>query len=567
MAANAYDQSIRQALNQKGVDNSKIGYSNGYVTVNGQNFMKADKNYNGSAYTSAQNFNNAWNSYSQPKTPTTPTTTTSPTYKAPSYSAPSGSVAVRSALQSAGYNPNSIGYSNGTVALNNQPFVTPSANVNGTTYANQSVYNNALANTRIGDLQNQIVNNTKLPDNPYSSQIDDTIKYLMDYAKNQQVSDPYSTPEYQAYKAQADKQAQAGIRAAQESMGSSGFGRSTALGERAQGIQNDATAYLETQVIPQILAAERERQQQQYNNVMSILNPLMNQQQYADTRSQTELGNLYNALNSVTGEQQRGYDNARADAALTGNYLTPDQQTAINTLLGLKQQAETKGITKDQRDALSAQADVVRNQMRAMGLDPTQFGANVSYNSASQVNPGRTLQGQQLDMQKNEQQFNQAMQNRQQNFVEGQQSWQNTFDQAKFDEDVRRYGLDYALQQQQLAISQQNANTSSGDSNFGRLMDIWKATGVAPEGIQGVTAGTPYSTGAAQAATPTTAEEYATGYLDKSARYDEDGNLQNADSIERQILSSGLSANEIYKLYQRYGLPWDGPAPSATSGK
>ncbi|OZB90050.1 hypothetical protein CJP46_35310 [Paenibacillus sp. XY044] len=465
---------------------------------------------------------------------------------------------MRSALQSAGYNPSSIGYSNGTVTLNNQPFVTPSANVNGTTYANQSVYNNALANTRIGDLQNQIVNNTKLPDNPYSSQIDDTIKYLMDYAKNQQVSDPRSTPEYEAYKAQADKQAQAGIRAAQESMGSSGFGRSTALGERAQGIQNDATAYLETQVIPQILAAERERQQQQYNNVMSILNPLMSQQQYADTRSQTELGNVYNALNSVTGEQQRGYDNARADAALTGNYLTPDQQTAINTLLGLKQQAETKGITKEQRDALSAQADTVRNQMRAMGLDPTQFGANVSYNSASQVNPGRTLQGQQLDMQKSQQQLDQQQREWDNNFNLEQFAYQKARDaitdqkwQAEFDENKRQYGLDYALKElaQNDQKSYQDAmlaiNQSSNDLDWEK-----------------------YKSSLTQGTQPVTAEDYATSYLDKAAKYDpDDGSLLNADAIEKQILTAPLSEYDQYKLYQRYGLPWDGPAPSPTSGK
>lgn len=68
----------------------------------------------------------------------------------------------------------------------------------------------------------------------------------------------------------------------------------------------------------------------------------------------------------------------------------------------------------------------------------------------------------------------------------------------KFDEDVRRYGLDRALQEAQLAISRQNANTSAasaansaGNAAFGRLMDIWQATGVAPEGIPGVAPGTP----------------------------------------------------------------------------
>lgn len=451
MASTAYDQSIRSALNQKGIDNSQIGYKQGYVTVNGQNFMKADKTYNGSAYTSAQNFNNAWQNYSVPKATTTPTSsTTTPTYNAP---AP-GSVGVRSALESSGYNPSSIGYNNGTVTLNNQPFVVPTTNANGTTYTDQKSYNNALSNYRIGDLQNQIVNNTKLPTNQYTSQVDDTIRYLMDFAKNQQVTDPRQSAEYAAYQAQADRRAQQGIRAAQESMGSAGFGRSTALGERAQGIQNEQEEYLETQVIPTLLAAERERQQQQYNNVINLLSPLMSQQSYADNRAQTELGNVYNALGAVTSEQQRGYDNARADAALTGYYISPEAQQAINTLLSLKNRAEAPGVTAADRAELSRQADIVRATLPQYGVDPSQFAANVNYDDASKVKIGRTLQGQQMDMAQEQFAYQQARD------AISDQQWQ-----AIFDRDVQQFGLNYGLnmlqennqqayRQAQLALSQ-----------------------------------------------------------------------------------------------------------------
>ncbi|AHV96159.1 hypothetical protein [Paenibacillus sabinae] len=159
--------------------------------------------------------------------------------------------------------------------------------------------------------------------------------------------------------------------------------------------------------------------------------------------------------------------------------------------------------------------------------------------------------------------FNQNMQNRQQNFTEGQQQWQNSFDLTKFNEDVRQYGLDYALQQQQVAISQQNANTSymsaansNNNNNFNKLMDIWKATGTAPSGLEGygVNAGTVYSAGAAKSAQNTTAEQYATNYLDKAAQY-EDGELMNKDAMEASILESGLPSSEMKKLYTRYGIP------------
>lgn len=61
---------------------------------------------------------------------------------------------------------------------------------------------------------------------------------------------------------------------------------------------------------------------------------------------------------------------------------------------------------------------------------------------------------------------------------------------------------DAIAQAAQIGISQQNANTSAfsasnsaGNAAFGRLMDIWQATGSAPAGIPGVQPGTPYSGG------------------------------------------------------------------------
>lgn len=418
MASTAYDQSIRQSLNSKGINNGQIGYKNGYVTVDGQNFMKADKNYNGTAYTSAQNFNNAWNTYSAPKT----TTTTTPSYTTPTYTTPSTST--------------------------------------NYTQPNQS-------KTWINDLQSKIVGNTQLPTNQYTSQVDDTIRYLMDFAKNQQSTDPYNTSEYKAYQAQSDRRAQQGIRASQEAMGSAGFGRSTALGERAQGIQNNETAYLETQVIPAILAAERERQQQQYSNVMNLLNPLMSQQSYADNRAQTELGNLYNALSAVTTEDQRGIDNTNTRAQLTG-YLPggEEAQQLVSQLLSLKQQAETKGITAADRTKLSNQADGIRAMLAQMGVDASQYGANVNYNTASQVTPTiRTLAGQQMDMSRQAQNFDQQFSQEQFEYQQARNAITDQQWKQQFDESVRQYGLNYGLnmlqennqqayRQAQLALSQ-----------------------------------------------------------------------------------------------------------------
>lgn len=605
MANAAYNTSIRQALNKQGINNGQIGYKNGYVTVNGNNFMKADKNYNGAAFTNQQNFSNAWNSYSQASQPKA----TTPTYTAPKVpTAPAGSVAIRSGLQSAGYDPSSIGYnkSTNTVTLNNNPFMVPSANVQGTTYANQNAFNSALGNYRINDLTNQVANNTKLPENRYTPKIDDTIKQLMDFAKTQQQVDPYGTAQYAAYQAQSDRRANQGIRSAQEAMGSSGFGRSTALGERAQGIQNQETEYLETQVVPQIIAAEQAKQQQQYDNLFNVLNPLMSQQGYSDNRAQTELGNVYNALGALTSEQQRGYDNARADAALTGNYMTPEAQEAINVLLGLKQQAETKGISKEQRTALSKQADGVRNQLSMMGIDPTQFGSNVNYKTASTVNPGRTLQGQQLDMQKQaanwtaaqnvwdatgrlvtpqsdwsglirqsqdgnvpltqaaqQQQFNNNLTNEQFAYQKARDGIGDVQWKAKFDEDVRQFGLSYGLQQlsEQNQAAYQQAQISMGQDDNARLWaqldaEMSKSANSAPE-YNGMTPNQVYDAVKNRfTKTDKAGKEYVPNDAGtKQKIYEAVGQMGLPQGQDEQVMMMlGMSAADIKKYDKQYGV-------------
>ncbi|WP_340018272.1 hypothetical protein [Paenibacillus sp. FSL H3-0457] len=105
------------------------------------------------------------------------------------------------------------------------------------------------------------------------------------------------------------------------------------------------------------------------------------------------LGNLYGLQN------QEYFQNPLTEAQVTGNYLPTAAKDAINNLLSLKQQAETKGISAEDRSALSKQADFIRNQLTSMGIDASQYGANVSRSEMAKVNPGiRTLAGQQIDL-------------------------------------------------------------------------------------------------------------------------------------------------------------------------
>jgi hypothetical protein len=409
----------------KGVNNNDIGYNKatGYVTVKGQDFIKPSKVLDGVSYDTVSAFNNAWNEYQKKNSPTASTATKTTATS----SVPSGLVSTRQGLNSYGIDNSRIGYNNGNVTVDNRAFGQPTLNVGGTTYYTPSAFQSDYTNFQRNNLTNQLYN-YQLPDNPYTSQIADQINYLISQARNNEPIDPYITAEYAARQAQAQRSAQQGIRAAQEALGSSGFGRSTMLSDRAQGIQNDANEYLETQVIPQILANEQARRQQEYANMFNLLQPLMSQQSYADQRAQMERGNIFDTLNYLNSEDQRGFQNAITQGQLTGNYMPPQAQEIVGQILQLKQAAESPGVTREQRAQLSAQADQLRSRLAAMGIDSSRIGVDVNYNTARTTPLGiPTMEAQQFAYQKARDAIT-------------DQKWK-----AEFDENVRQFGLNYAL--------------------------------------------------------------------------------------------------------------------------
>lgn len=428
---NGYGNNIRQSLVGNGINNDDIGFnkSNGYVTVKGQDFMKPSKVLDGVSYDTQSSFNNAWNSYQKSQQPKQP---------APSNTVPNGFIQTRDGLGSYGIGNDRIGYNNGNVMVDNRAFGQPTLNQNGTSYYLPSAMQNDYTNFQRNSMTNDLMN-YKMPENPYNQQISDQLNYLMNYAKNQQPIDPYSTSEYAARQAQAQRSASQGIRASQEALGSSGFGRSTMLSERAQGIQNDANEYLETQVLPQIIANEQARRQQEYSNLFNLLQPMMNQQAYADQRSQTERGNIMDTLGYLNGEDQRSFQNAVTQGQLTGNYMPPQAQEIVNQILQLKQAAESPGVTAQQRSQLSGQADQLRSKLDAMGVNSNLIGSNINYNTAKGTQIGiPTLENKQ---------FNEKMAYQTARDAISDKQWQQ-----KFDQDAQQFGLNYALSQ----LNQQN---------------------------------------------------------------------------------------------------------------
>jgi hypothetical protein len=278
--------------------------------------------------------------------------------------------------------------------------------------------------------------------------------------------DANSDPAYQAALERARANIQSGNAQVQAENNRRNILNSTITTDRGSEIAAEQMGNVETTVLPQLM-------QQAY-------------QRYADQQAQEQqqFANQGNLAQMYINEDQRGIDNTNTRANMTG-YLPGDDQTQqlYSQLLNLKQQAEATGITAADRAKLSNQADGIRARLSSMGVDVSKLGADSSSSTASLYTPTvRTLQGQQLDQQAEQQawenRFNygqaigqfsngqktlqaQQMDTANQQYTE-QFAYQKARDaitdqrwQTEFDENVRQYGLNYGLQQ--LSQSDDNA--------------------------------------------------------------------------------------------------------------
>lgn len=360
-------------------------------------------------------------------------------------------VSVRSYLLGKGYSNDDIGYDPNTksVQLKNKTtgvydnFMKPSTNMNGSTYDNIGNLNNSYDQYMKTQQQPAQVTASAAPQtqaNPYMDQYTQMIKDIQTKLSAPQ-QDVYSTPQYAAAQAQQQRAAQQGIRSAQESLGGAGFGRSTALGEAANRAQNTANEYLTTQLVPQIqqqLAAQR---QAEIGNQFSLLNPIMS------------------LLNREDTQKQNDFSNNIARAGVTGYYQPDNTNFDVIQKLMAQNSAAYASASPEQQKQLHD--DNVRLAASIGGMDTTGNG-DYSYG------PIRTLQGQQADygQQKDERDFQ---------YKTVQDAIQNGMSQQQIDNQAKQFaarlGFDYenmdAGDKQawaQIAISQQNANTSEANA-------------------------------------------------------------------------------------------------------
>lgn len=412
--------------------------------------------------------------------------------------------------------------------------------------------------------------------------------------------DPNADPLYQAALKRAQANIDSGNSATQAELNRRGILNSTITSDRMAELAAQEMGRVETDVMPSLM-------QQAYQQYMD--NEALKQQQF---------GNLGALAQSYLGEDQRQFGNRVTEGELTGNYMPEGAQNAINAILQLKQQAETKGITAAERAKLSAQADGYRAQLLSMGIDPAAYASGVNYNTARTNNAGiRTLGGQAMDLNNKQANLNAAgaymdatgrvvtpqsdwsglarqaanpnapltLAGQNQAFNQGQQQWQNNFAleqfayqkardavadsqwSQQFNQNATQFGLNYALQQlqQQDDSAYRNAMLSINQDENSRA---WLGLQNAPAAeYNGMNANQVLSALQSQ-------------YVDSNGKFVAPKDFTTKDQIYQQIvgyrlpsgqedqvmLSMGLTAKDIQELDKKYIQPSTGTG-AAAAGK
>jgi len=311
-----------------------------------------------------------------------------------------------------------------------------------------------------------------------------------------------------------------------------------------------------------------------------------------DIQSQLEHQNLTDniALSGVTGMYngsptydasqaaiKNGQTAADSNATQTGNYISPE-----NTALLQKQQQNSAAYATASPDQ---QAILHQNNLDiAKQLGETYNAGTGTYSGGNYSQ--RTVAGQTLDMNNAKDMatltgyisdgkggYIPTNAKQQQDLTDAWTATNNLGSVTKALSDLTGIPVGTPTQTaknqaQQINISQQGATTSAknattaatnsansnNNANQTHLMDIWKATGKAPAGIQGVAEGTAYA-GTAKASA--TADDFIKS-MDSTPLVSNIAGMRRVTdpvAMEKAILDSGMTPEEMTKAYRAYNIP------------
>lgn len=290
--------------------------------------------------------------------------------------------------------------------------------------------------------------NTNVPSPPgytppnYRSQVDTLLGQLRDQVNTPFTYNPQDDPRFQAHQQLARQQAAIASRNAMERMNERGILHSSLTGSQLAQIQQQAEQ--------QALAYLPQYYDQAYR------------------QRQTELENLRNLANMYAQQDDTMFNRGVTEAQLTGRYIPENAKPILEQIFKLKEQGDIPGQSPEYYQNLKAQADVLRNQLRMMGIDPSFIEYDRTGAQAWSDLPNAFTTAAER-----ERQYNRDMAEREFEYRAARDAIKDQQWKMQFDEDVRRFGLDYALQRQvqlgNLDIARYNAQTSRMNAQTSRM--------------------------------------------------------------------------------------------------
>lgn len=494
---------VRSTMNQLGLDDSKIGWDDkeGWVTYNGQKFIKPTSIGDDSrAYASMNDITSAYQNLNLP----------------------GGYSPVRSTMNDYGISNRDIGYSNGQVTYKNNPFLTPTTVVNGTSFAPKDSINKAFTTLRRTDPQLNAQTNVLEGQDAYnkaikSNSVDEVIKRINEkisqpktYAENPDIvnvltqlkdlvnsENSYNYEQDPTYKAAvelAKSNASKATRDAEEELNARGLlTSSNAVNDLGQ-IQQNAQSQVNA-IIPSVIQAAQQQRQGQVDNLSKLLGTLITRdtsnRQFDYNADQGNITNLMNLANLTQAQQDSVLKNIMSGITANQGILDSNRNYEIEQSKIELQKTKTK-------------IDAALARTQEFGKVTTQEDADVLGIPVGSSNFAaiEAAANRQADMDK----------------------LQKQLDASAAESAADRASRERISSNELSARAAERAAQREQDS-FNKDMKIWEMTGKAPDSVAlkkyGVTAGTAWTGNALDQMQGIKAEQAKTEY-DKQKKFEQD---------------------------------------------
>lgn len=322
---------------------------------------------------------------------------------------------------------------------------------------------------QLTDLLGQLTGAVNNPaPNPFDAQMAALLQQLTGLI-NSPLPTVQSTPQFTAAQERLGRQQADQVNLASEQLGGSGLARSSIVTDRAQGIAQEFTDYMETQIIPAIAQQLQGERQLEVSNLGQLLGATGDQQSVFDERSKSKLQGLATLYDALTGQQ------GRFDELMQNEFSNRIAQGGLD----LDKEKFTQQKKMDEITAELAQIDSALARTQTMGAvsqaDAAVLGVPAgtpSFQAANAV----AQRKHELQIQREDNAAAMARTNAQIGA-----SWKET--QARISADAEQNRL--------------NREEANKGEDYRLLLSLWETQGTAPKGLEkfGVKAGTPLGQG------------------------------------------------------------------------